>query len=193
MSVRVSLFNSSKAALAGSESTSLLSVTTGDSMGASSPCAAVTTFLGVTEVLLKDGVTLSGSLDVLVWVVLGAVTSLGLSLGAILCTMLGASSNEGKTTQTHKHVNHHQYSTLCAHQNKQIVKNVIDPGLLTSFFKARAPRHFLLGKRNYLLELFKGTKTMTRGYRGNRLHYCLDEVSGLLIMQHQRQPDYSAF
>ena len=52
------------------------------------------------------------------------------------------------------------------------------------FERARAPRHFLLGKGmevencTFLLELFKGTKALTRGHGGNRL-CCLHEVSGL--------------
>ena len=49
---------------------------------------------------------------------------------------------------------------------------------------AKAPRHFLLVKGNlwgnckFLLEHFEGTKIMTSGHGGNRLH-CLHEVSGL--------------
>ena len=59
--------------------------------------------------------------------------------------------------------------------------------ILNCFNFLGAPKHFLLGKEHprrmrkfykFLLEHFKGTKTMTREHGGNRLR-CLSEISGL--------------
>ena len=65
----------------------------------------------------------------------------------------------------------------------EMIKNpCINRPVCFIFERAGAPMHFLLGKGHPMKKLptrrFKGTKEMTKGQGGNRLH-CLHEVSGL--------------